>query len=507
VSPERARRAQRPALREPVGQAAEKLVLAAVLAAAAALALGLGRGLAARGWVALCVLVIVGTLLFAGYLAEFRRAALSSLPRDVALTGFLLLPLGLARVLEVTGGSELLAFLPLSFTGLVLALAWNRPFALECTAFVGGLLFVGILLLPQGQQSLALPGLLVCLAGAVAACLGAGAVRRRNMLFKLGALVGCVQLVVAAALWILLPPQRLPWLDFSDLLLLGLEGLVGALLIAGLLPLIEGLFLVTTDISLLELGNTQEQPLLRKLLVEAPGTFHHSYLVGLLSESAAEAVGANALLARVGALYHDIGKLNKPSYFAENTPEARGRHRDLTPEMSTLIIASHPRDGLELGRYYGVPTSLLRFMTEHHGTSCVEYFFARAQALRGAEEVREESFRYPGPKPQSIETAIVMLADAVEAIARQIPDPSQARLTEMVHEVTQKRLMDRQFDECPLTLRDLERIEEAFVRVLLGIYHARPTYPQGPPHPLDLSRPPADRRGTTALRDAEGAEA
>jgi len=503
VSPERAR-AVRPALREPISQPAEKLLLAGVLAAAATSTLGLGRGLDARSWVALSVLVIVGTLLLVGYFAEYRRTALASLPRDMALTAFLLLPLGLARVLEASGRSELLAYLPLSFIGLVLALAWNRPFALECITFVSGLLLVGTLMLTPEQQSLSLAGLCVCFAGAATACLGAGSVRRRNTLFKLGALVGLVQMLVAAALLILLPPERLAWLELSDLLLLALEGLVGALLVAGLLPVIEGLFMVTTDISLLELGNTQERPLLRKLLVEAPGTFHHSYLVGLLSESAAEAVGANALLARVGALYHDVGKLNKPGYFAENTPEARGRHRDLTPEMSTLIISSHPRDGLELGRYYGVPPVLLRFMTEHHGTSCVEYFFVRAKELRGADEVREESFRYPGPKPQSIETAIVMLGDAVEAIARQIPDPSQTRLTEMVREVTQKRLLDRQFDECPLTLRDLERIEAAFVRVLLGIYHPRPTYPQGPPHPLDLSRPAADRLGARPVIGLEG---
>lgn len=502
VSPARARTAARVALRDPLNQPAEKILVAACVGLGAVLVLGLGHDLGVRSWIALSSLVALGLLLFVGYLADLRRSALASLPRDIALGLFLLLPLGVARLIEASAGVEGLAFLPLSFTALVVALAWNRSFALDCTVFSGGLLFLGVLLQPLEQQALALPGLLISVSGGITACLGAGAIRRRNALFKLGAIVGCVQLLTAAAMLLLVPRGTTAGLELSDLPLLGLEGLLAALLIVGLLPVIETLFQVTTDISLLELGNTQEQPLLRKLLVEAPGTFHHSYLVGLLSESAAEAVGANALLARVGSFYHDVGKLNKPGYFAENSPEARGRHKDLTPEMSTLIISSHPRDGVELGRYYGIPPVLLRFMTEHHGTSCVEYFFTLARKMRGPEEAREENFRYPGPKPQSIETAIVMLADAVEAIARQIPDPNQARLAEMVHEVAQKRLMDRQFDECPLTLRDLERIEEAFLRVLLGIYHTRPTYPKGPAHPLDLSQPSARRRGA---EEREGA--
>jgi putative nucleotidyltransferase with HDIG domain len=254
---------------------------------------------------------------------------------------------------------------------------------------------------------------------------------------------------------------------------------------------------VTTDVRLLELGNTHEQPLLRKLLLEAPGTFHHSYIVGIISEAASEAVHANPLLARVGALYHDIGKLNRPEYFAENSPDARQKHKELTPEMSTLIISAHPRDGVELGSYYGLPKAVLDFMPEHHGTSCIEYFYHAARELRGEENVREEAFRYPGPRPQRIETAIVMIADSVEAISRQMPDPTRTRLEEMVHKVSMKRLLDRQFDECGLTQRDLAQIEEAMVRVLAGIYHTRPTYPKGKPHPLDLSQP------ATRVRDGD----
>ncbi|MFT5154922.1 MAG: putative nucleotidyltransferase with HDIG domain, partial [Planctomycetota bacterium] len=314
-------------------------------------------------------------------------------------------------------------------------------------------------------------------------------VLRRTSLIRLGLTIGLVQAAVAGGFLLLgnvLPVSYSPWVMLSALTA---SGIIVALLTSALLPMIEVLFDVTTGINLLELGNTHEAPLLRKLLIEAPGTFHHSYVVGLLAEAAAEAVGGNALLARVGALYHDIGKLNKPEYFAENSPEARGRHKGLAPEMSMLIISSHPRDGVELGRFYGLPREIIDFMPEHHGTSLIEYFYEHAKRLRGEDAVAEGDFRYPGPKPQRVETAIVMIADAVEAISRQMPDPSRARLEEMVHKVGMKRLMDGQFNECPMTLMDLNRIEAAMVRVLGAIYHTRATYPKGKAHPLDLSQP------------------
>jgi len=171
-----------------------------------------------------------------------------------------------------------------------------------------------------------------------------------------------------------------------------------------------------------------------------------------------------------------------------------------------LIISAHPRDGVELGRYYNLPEAILDFMPEHHGTALIEYFYRAAQKIRGAENVREESFRYPGPRPRRIETAIVMIADAAEAISRQMPDPNQARLREMVHEVAHKRLMDRQFDECPITLADLALIEDAFVRVLQAIYHQRPTYPKGKPNPLDLSQPSEERRAVLEEEESKAAE-
>lgn len=505
ISPERARGERRRAVgRQPVPQAAEKVALAALAGAAAVLLLGLGADLSARAWVGLVALVLVTEVFFARYLLDFRRRAVAAgLGKVAGLGAALLLPLLMAQVQVLALPAEDLALLPLSFLSLVVALAFSRLLALDCTILSGGALALFHYLRPD-RPGVA-EGLVICVAGALAACLAADGLRRRAAVVRVGLLVGLVQVLVYGALLLLTDELESQDVVVRRMLLSFAGGLAVGVAASGSLPVIERLLGVTTDVSLLELGNTHEQPLLRKLLLEAPGTFHHSYIVGLLSEAAAEAVGGNALLARVGALYHDVGKLNKPGYFAENSPEARGRHKGLTPEMSTLIISSHTRDGVELGAYHGLPRAVLAFMPEHHGTTCIEFFYHAARKLRGDENVREESFRYPGPRPQTIETAIVMIADAVEAISRQMPDPSRARLQAMVHEVVLKRLMDRQFDECGATLRDLALVEDACVRVLMGIYHTRPTFPKGRPHPLDLSQPREERQPETRPPQATAA--
>lgn len=500
--PERARATSARPREGALPQAGEKVTLAALCVLVATLLIGAGADLDARSWLGLGALIGVALALFLRYLVDFRIQVLQSLGRTATLAGFMLLGLVALRGFHATVGLDQLALLPLSFVTLVMVLVFGRAAAIEATAFAATLLGAYVFLHSESAGS-EVEGLITCVAGGVVAALAAEYVRRRSTLVRVGVVIGVAQAVVAGALALMRP--ELPPLgpELARLGLLGLQGLVVGLLVSGLLPTIETAFSVTTDISLLELGNTHEQPLLRKLLLEAPGTFHHSYIVGLLSEAAAEAVGGNALLARVGALYHDIGKLNKPGYFAENSPEARARHRELTPEMSLLIISAHPRDGVELGRYHNLPQAILDFMPEHHGTSLIEYFYQAAKKLRGDESVREEDFRYPGPKPQSIETAIVMLADAAEAISRQMPDPNLSRLREMVHEVALKRLMDRQFDECPLTLHDLARIEDAFLRVLRAIYHTRPTYPKdGRPNPADLSQPSEQRAAVLAEQEA-----
>jgi putative nucleotidyltransferase with HDIG domain len=215
------------------------------------------------------------------------------------------------------------------------------------------------------------------------------------------------------------------------------------------------------------------------MVMEAPGTYHHSLIVGNLAESAAEAIGANPLLARVGALYHDIGKLKKPDYFSENERQARSRHDTLIPSMSSLIITSHVKDGIDLGYKYRLKPALIDIIREHHGTSLVYYFYKRAEQMNGEQAgVDESDYRYPGPKPQTKEAAIIMLADAVEAAARAMEKPTANKVTGLIRELILARFNDGQLDESELTLRDLHRIQEAFTHIILGTLHQRVKYPK-----------------------------
>jgi cyclic-di-AMP phosphodiesterase PgpH len=259
----------------------------------------------------------------------------------------------------------------------------------------------------------------------------------------------------------------------------GAAGLAAGFVTLGTLPFIERAFHITTSMTLLELADAT-QPLIRRLALEAPGTYNHSLQVATLAEAAAEAIGANALACRVGAYYHDIGKINKSDYFAENQLSGGpSRHLNLSPSVSLLIIIGHVKDGMELGRQYNLPPSILQFIQQHHGTTLVEYFYNEACKLTatGAGEVPETQYRYPGPKPKSRETAILMLADCIESACRAMQQPSAARVETLVHEMTLRRMQDGQFDECDLTMRDIERIERSLMKMLMGIYHGRLAYP------------------------------
>ena len=257
-----------------------------------------------------------------------------------------------------------------------------------------------------------------------------------------------------------------------------LNSIVSSVIAIGILPIFEYLFKTVTNISLLELTDFG-QPLLQRLVMEAPGTYHHSLVVGNLSEAACTAVGANALLARVGAYYHDIGKLEKPEYFSENQDIKNSKHDTLSPTMSKLVIINHVNGGLELAKKYRLNPRLMDFIQRHHGTSLVYYFYRRAlETLEEDHEVREEGFRYPGPKPNTKETAIMLLADSVEAATRALKESSPTNIEDVVHKIINNKFIDRQLDECDLTLKDLEKISAVFIRILSGIYHTRITYPE-----------------------------
>jgi cyclic-di-AMP phosphodiesterase PgpH len=233
-------------------------------------------------------------------------------------------------------------------------------------------------------------------------------------------------------------------------------------------------------LSLLELGDPS-RPLLRQLAQRAPGTYNHSINVAAIAEAAADEIGAHALLTRVGAYYHDIGKMFKPNYFVENQQHGTNCHDSLQPAMSTLVIIAHVKDGADLARQHHLPKSLVDFIEQHHGTTLVEYFYRQAakksEESPHGEEVSELNFRYPGPRPQTREAAVLMLADAVESACRSLVEPTPARIESLVEQIAMKRLLDGQFDECGLTLKQLGKVQKSLVKSMTAIYHGRIKYP------------------------------
>lgn len=256
-----------------------------------------------------------------------------------------------------------------------------------------------------------------------------------------------------------------------------INGIFSSVLTIGMLPFLESAFGITSAVKLLELANPS-QPLLKRLLLEAPGTYHHSIVVGNLAEAAADAVGGESLLVRVGAYYHDIGKLRRPYFFIENQLSCENPHDKIAPSLSTLIITSHTKDGVEMAREHKLPQPVIDIIEQHHGTSIVSYFFNRALENDKNESVSEEDFRYEGPKPQTKEAALVMMADSVEAAVRALQKPTPGRIEGLVRRIIKDKLHDGQLDECDLTFKDLDVIANTFVRVLSGIFHARVEYPE-----------------------------
>jgi putative nucleotidyltransferase with HDIG domain len=256
-------------------------------------------------------------------------------------------------------------------------------------------------------------------------------------------------------------------------------GILCAAMTTAIIPVIESLFRYTTDIKLLELAN-MNNPLLRELMVQAPGTYHHSVIVGNLVEAAAESINANPLLAKVAAYYHDIGKIKKPLYFSENMRDGENRHDKLAPSMSALILAAHVRDGLELAKKHRLGGMIKEIIEQHHGTSQMRFFLDRARQLQDPDQppVDEHEYRYPGPKPQTREAALIMLADAVEAASRTLTNPTPARIQGLVQKLVNHIFTDGQLNESELTLKDLHLIAKSFNLVLAGIYHHRVDYPE-----------------------------
>jgi hypothetical protein len=267
-------------------------------------------------------------------------------------------------------------------------------------------------------------------------------------------------------------------LSFAPIVAAGfLNCLISSVAVLGILPIVEYMFKITTPYGLIELAD-HNQPLLSKLQFKAPGTYHHSLMVANLCEAAAEAIGANPILARVGAFYHDVGKLKRPLFFIENQSYfgIENPHTKLNPRLSKMVITSHAKDGVEIAREHGIPEVVIAFIQQHHGEGLAGHFYNRAVEQEGAENVDEEQFRYPGPKPNSKEAAILMLADAVESAVRSIKNPTQDEIEEKINKIITEKLNDGQLSDSPLTLKDIKIIAKTFNRVLRGMQHDRIKY-------------------------------
>ncbi|HHT62247.1 MAG TPA: HDIG domain-containing protein, partial [Clostridia bacterium] len=266
------------------------------------------------------------------------------------------------------------------------------------------------------------------------------------------------------------------------------NGILASILTIGTLPFLETAFGITTPVKLLEMSNPNH-PLLKRLMMEAPGTYHHSILVGNLAEAAADAIGADSLLVRVGSYFHDIGKIKRPYFFIENQPATENPHDKITPTLSTLIITSHVKDGVELAKEYKVPRVIRDIIEQHHGTSLVSYFYHKAKEGDKSENILESDFRYQAPKPQNRETAIIMLADSVQAAVQTLERPTKGVLEAKVREIIKAKLEDGQLDECDLTFKDIDIINQTFVRVLNGIFHSRIEYPDQVAKEMERGKP------------------
>lgn len=359
--------------------------------------------------------------------------------------------------------------IPFSLVAIIISVVLNAQLAAICSIVVS--ILSGILI--DNQIIFFIYPLISCLMAAQ----GVSPCRERKTLIKAGLKVGAFNSVIIISISIL-KGNVFVVESIVNIVFGMLGGILAGILATGIIPIIEIVFNYTTNIKLLELADLN-QTVLRNLIISAPGTYHHSIIVGSLVEAAAEAIQANPLLSRVSAYYHDIGKTKKPLYFVENQRGGENKHDKLLPSMSSLILISHVKDGVEIAKKYHLGKSIQDIISQHHGTS-VNYFYQKAKesAAGAGQQISDKDFRYPGPKPQTKEAGIVMLADAVEAASKTLSDPTPARIQGMVNRIITSIFTDGQLDECELTLKDIHLIAQSFIRILNGIFHARIEYPE-----------------------------
>jgi cyclic-di-AMP phosphodiesterase PgpH len=425
-----------------------------------------------KQFIGLATTVIIVTIVLSAYIAMFQPKVVRKHARGIAIAALLLSMLLLGQVSGIGSNPiHVFAVAPTILVAMILAIAYDQRFAMGVSTLHAVLVTVAV-----GEG---LGFFLILLAGLLTCCFMLDDIRSRSKLIEVGGGAALAMMAATAAAG-LVALDPLVYIG-KNCMYTGAAGIAVGFVVLGILPFIEKSFRITTSMTLLELADASH-PLLRRLSIEAPGTYNHSLQVATIAEHAAESIGANSLLCRVAAYYHDVGKINKADYFIENQSNGENRHLNLSPSVSLLIIIGHVKDGIELAKEYNLPTSIFPFIQQHHGTTLVEYFYHRAcnlpqQQSCDAPAISETQYRYPGPKPRSKESAILMIADAAESATRAMPEPNPQRIEALVEDLIGKRLLDGQFDECDLTMRDLETIRRACVKILLGIYHGRIAYP------------------------------
>ncbi len=408
------------------------------------------------------ILVLSAFSLLYMFLYSFRKEVFSSNTKLLAILLVFALQLFLVHLVNHW---ELSTYLyPVAFLPIIITILYDVEVGIFSTFILAILLGI----MHRFDFSTALMTIFV---GNIS-CFISSEVRRRSHFFKIIFVTAFAYVVYITLVENLMLSPAASILEETKFGLI--NGLICTFLVIGVLPVFESLFGFTTDLTLLELSD-MNHPLLKRLALEAPGTYHHSISVGNLSEAAAKAIDGNPLLARVGAYYHDIGKIEIPEYFVENQLGIKSKHEMLTPSMSSIILGSHVKKGRILGEMHDIPDAVLNFIEEHHGTMVMKYFYNKAKI--SGEEIDKEKFRYSGPKPQTRETGIAMLADAVEAASRTLEDPKPARINNLIQKIIDDRFQSGELDQCPLTLRDLAKIKNSFAKVLIGAFHHRVAYP------------------------------
>ncbi|MFH1884434.1 MAG: HDIG domain-containing metalloprotein [Planctomycetota bacterium] len=440
------------------------------------------------------IIVLLICLAIAFYIHHYQKRIIINHARALALVGLFILLLAATKVFALLFNHTSGATGSAVTAAIILTIAYDQRFAIGMIMFycLLGCFAIGTI---NKYQLTDINLFLTMLAGAITCCFSLREIRTRMKLLQVSTLAAAVVFLTAGSL------ACLDYLDenlaqkpsmgevFNNAGYHALVAFIVGLLIQGFLPLIEKIFRIATSMTLLDYSDAN-QPLLKKLAMEAPGTFSHSLLIGSIAEAAAEAIGRNGLLCRVGAYYHDIGKINKASYFIENEIGSSSRHKELSPTMSQLIIVGHVKDGIEMAKEYALPNVLRQFIETHHGTTLVEHFYHEAKKLKTKnskgktiDAPSESEFRYPGPKPLIKEAAIVMLADTIEGAVRSLPEVTPTKVEAVVHTMAMRRLQDGQFDECDLSLRELSQIEASISKTLAAHYHGRIAYPKAPDVP------------------------